>query len=564
MTTTGKKSGTSRGTTKGAKKVASRKGDNELKLKIETRGPEQSALDDLARTVLQSPAVQEHLARTRNRLLSLELLDGDPETKTTRPPKAPERFRATFYDYTNSRTIRAEGSLANRKRLAVEVSGDQPLPTNEEFAEAARILTEENTFGPSLREQRLRTYRPMPPLVGARSPDGRVERTLAVGLSSAGGGAGQHEIVGVNLGERAVTRFERGAPETSLAGPTTCGEPYAAQPTAERYTAGQVWVTVTQGGKVIWKFLVVRPAASSGTRGSGVELRFVDYKGKRMLYRAHVPILNVKYDNDACGPYRDWQYEEGMIQATGTNVAPGFVLCPNPATTILDTGSDAGNFLGVGIFVQGQEVVLVSEMEAGWYRYVSQWRLHTDGTIRPRFGFAAVDTSSCVCNIHHHHVYWRFDFDLRTPGNNIVREFNNPPLIGNSKWHTKQFEIRRPRDPSRKRKWRVENSATGESYDIIPGPEDGEAANSPDAPYGRGDVWILRYRSTELDDGVDCTTGGFGCTTEADLDKFVNGESVNNRDVVIWYAGHVTHDVSHEPPGSFGHIVGPDLKLVKW
>jgi len=38
------------------------------------------------------------------------------------------------------------------------------------------------------------------------------------------------------------------------------------------------------------------------------------------------------------------------------------------------------------VYVQGQEVVLVSEMEAGWYRYVSQWRLHTDGTIRPRFG----------------------------------------------------------------------------------------------------------------------------------------------------------------------------------
>ena len=82
-----------------------------------------------------------------------------------------------------------------------------------------------------------------------------------------------------------------------------------------------------------------------------------------------------------------------MIQATGADVAPGFRLCPTPATTILDTGSDAGNFLGVGIYVQGQEVVLVSEMEAGWCRHVSMWRLHTDGTIRPRFGFAAVDTS---------------------------------------------------------------------------------------------------------------------------------------------------------------------------
>ena len=79
---------------------------------------------------------------------------------------------------------------------------------------------------------------------------------------------------------------------------------------------------------------------------------------------------------------------------------------------------------------------MVSEMEAGWYRYISEWRLHTDGTIRPRFGFGAV-TSLCVCTRHHHHAYWRLDFDIRTAGNNIVREFNDPPLIGSSNWHAK-------------------------------------------------------------------------------------------------------------------------------
>ena len=59
---------------------------------------------------------------------------------------------------------------------------------------------------------------------------------------------------------------------------------------------------------------------------------------------------------------------------------------------------------------------------------------HTDGTIRPRFGFAAV-SSSCVCNVHHHHCYWRFDFDIETAGNNRVREFNDPPLGGGPNWH---------------------------------------------------------------------------------------------------------------------------------
>jgi Cu2+-containing amine oxidase len=248
-----------------------------------------------------------------------------------------------------------------------------------------------------------------------------------------------------------------------------------------------------------------------------------------------------------------------MLQADGTDPVPGFRLCSTPATTILDTGSDVGNFLGVAIYVQGQEVVLVSEMHAAWYRYISQWRLHANGTIRPRFGFSAVE-DSCVCTTHHHHAYWRFDFDVRTPDNNLVREFNDPPLFSGSKWHDKNYEIRRPRDPSRKRKWRVENKATGETYDIIPGPDDGIATASPDAPFARGDVWILRYRGTEIDDGVVA----IGPPYEANLDQFVNGEPINGQDIVIWYAAHFTHDVTGQAPGEHGHIVGPDLKRVKW
>jgi hypothetical protein len=279
-----------------------------------------------------------------------------------------------------------------------------------------------------------------------------------------------------------------------------------------------------------------------------------------VLYRAHVPILNVKYDGDACGPYRDWQYEEGQIQAQGVDVAPGFRLCPSKAKTIMDTGSDAGNFLGVGIYVDGDEVVLVSEMEAGWYRYVSEWRLRADGVIRPRFGFAATQ-SSCVCNVHHHHAYWRFDFDVATAGGNRILEYNDPPIVAGRNWHEKHFEIARPRDPGRHRKWRVEHIASGAAYDIVPRAQDGVASQQPDWPYGRGDVWLLRYRGAEIDDGVNNTSGS---NTEARIGQWVNGEAILGQDVVVWYGAHFTHDVSHADPAQHGHVVGPDLIPVKW
>jgi len=528
-----------------------------LEVQVRAFGPGPDELAALAERLSGHRQIAVLLAGTRHRLLSIRWEDPDTGGKSGRPAP-PDRFVATWYDYTHQRTINARGSLADPRRLEVSERGDQPQPTAAEFDDAVKILLRDPEIGPRLKEQKLRPYPPMPPLHVTEHEDGTRERGVTVGLLGPGSGPNrEHEIVGVNLGARQVVRFAERAPATSFAGSGTCGLPHADQATA-RNVPGQVWITVKLGNTTLWRFLAVRPAASSGTNGSGVELRYVDYRGKRVLYRAHVPILNVKYDGDICGPYRDWQNEESMIQApAGNDVASGFRICPSPAKTILETGVDLGNFLGVGIYVDGLEVVLKSEMEAGWYRYISEWRLHADGTIRPRFGFTAVDTSTCVCNVHHHHCYWRLDFDIATAGGNRVREFNKLPFQS-GKWKTVKFETRRSRAPVFHRKWRVENVASGAGYEILPGANDGVATQSPDWPYPKGDLWFVRYRSTEIDDG----SVAVGPPYEAGIDGFVNSELIENADVVVWYGAHFTHDVSHEEPGEFGHIVGPTLKPI--
>jgi len=106
----------------------------------------------------------------------------------------------------------------------------------------------------------------------------------------------------------------------------------------------------------------------------------------------------------------------------------------------------------------------------------------------------------------------------------------------------------------------VENTRTGEAYEIVPNPTDGVATAMPDWPFGRGDVWILRYRGSEIDDGVIAV----GPPYEAGLDSWVNGEAIYNHDVVIWYGAHFTHDVNRHGPAQHGHIVGPDLIPVRW
>ena len=119
-----------------------------------------------------------------------------------------------------------------------------------------------------------------------------------------------------------------------------------------------------------------------------------------MLYRAHVPILNVLYDDNV--NYRDWQNAETVFQAVGQDpVGPGWRLCTQPPKTILESGTDAGNFQGVALHYQNGELRIVSEMVAGWYRYVSDWRMRDDGTIGRRdLDSRARETRERACGIN--------------------------------------------------------------------------------------------------------------------------------------------------------------------
>lgn len=522
-----------------------------LVVRVEPSGAAPAVDAARSRALLQRPEARRALAGARYRVLSVGRREGTFADGTVDG----ERYCATVYDYTHARTLILEEGTSRPGALRILPSTVQPLPTYEEFVEAVRILGKDPIIGPALRDGRLRPYRPMPPLIKKREPTGLVERTLAVGLLPTDQSLA-HEIVGVNMvRESPPEHFPDNAPEASQADDELCGAADAFQQTAPQGTSGQATISVTRGPVELWRFQVVRPAASSGIVGSGVELRFVEYRGKRVLARAHAPILNVRYEGDACGPFRDWLYEESQIPVNGADVAPGFRLSPTPVLTVRETRSDIGNFLGVGIYVQGEELVLVSEMEAGWYRYVSEWRLHSNGTIRPRFGFDAVN-DSCVCELHRHHVYWRLDFDIRTAGRDMVEEYNGSPTSGSGSWDVAATESRRLRDPSRARKWRVRDLDTSEGYVLTPGATDG----APDA-FGVGDVWLLRHHPDEIDDGQGYTEELELAT--AHIDDFVNGETLQGENVVVWYAGHVDHD-EDDASFEFRGVVGPELTPLNW
>jgi hypothetical protein len=511
---------------------------------VTPRGPDDATIEAVKTALAAKPALQTYLKDSVYRMLSF-VLESDLDRKTGPDVPPPDRYRALFYDYTKQRTIEAAGRLDGGEP-EIRESSEAPDPNEEEFQAAVDVLRNDATFGSALRDESLQTYAPMPPLVS-----GKRERTVAVGLISKEGSAKQHEIVGVNMIQQSVIRFQSLAPETSVASATSCGPPDANQSTTARGTAGQSEIVISREGREIWRFTVIRPAVSTGTRGSAIDLVNVDYLGKRVLRRAHNPILNVQYERDVCGPYRDWSYQEGMFVANGSDVAPGIRICTDPPLTVLDIDSDVGNFRGVAIYDNKERVTLVTEMEAGWYRYLSEWNFYDDGKISPRYAFGATD-NSCVCASHHHHVYWRFDFDILGSANNRIFEANTaiPTQL--------MFETTRPRLAGANRTWIVDNSVSGESVSIIPGPRDGNFDK-----YGRYDLAFLVFKSNETDDGVNCTQG---CDTRANLAPYLTTESVNNTDVVIWYGAHFTHaDAANSLKSLTGpHVLGPDLILKKY
>lgn len=546
-----------------------RKAQSAVEIKVIPWGRTQAETNAAKARVEQSKEVQKYLNGVSYRLLEFKYVENEDKSQ---PTQIPSRFQAVFYDYTNDRTLIAESGFDSTTAVTVTEAFYQPNPNNEEFDEAVRLLQQDARFSSLLKGETITPFHPMPPVTVLA---GTNERLINVGLD-AHGGETKNEVLSVGIKSGRIIRYDKGAPETSLATPDTCGIPDAGQPTSDRDTVGQYQVTVTQNNLPLWDLIVIRPAASSGTLASGIELRDVKYKGKSVLKRGHVPVLNVQYTGNQCGPYRDWQFQEGMFQApdTGaTDPAPGLRILANGqiATTSLDTGNDTGNFRGVAVYKQNNETVLVTELEAGWYRYIMEWRLANDGTIRPRFGFGATD-DSCVCFVHNHNVYWRFDFDIVNPNNKVFqvergRKFLQPITT----------ELTRLKNLQTNRSLLIQNSTGNEAYMLVPSVLDGVADT-----FGRSDLWVLRYKNVsggsplqnELDDGYGSTVGACTATsgTCINIDKFINGESVVDQDIVVWYGAHFVHsdganllDPNRSPTIlSNSHVVGPDIRPVRW
>jgi hypothetical protein len=301
----------------------------------------------------------------------------------------------------------------------------------------------------------------------------------------------------------------------------------------------------------VWSFRATRPESTDQLDtmfGSGIRLDDVHFKGERVLARADAPILTVQY-RAGCGPYRDWLYDEHCFQVdspTDVPGAPGFAVAASAPTTVCQspTSDDSGNFSGVAIYDEGESLLLTSEMTAGWYRYIMGWRFHTNGRLEPIFTFGSAGTSTCVCNEHWHHVYWRFEWAIggsaaEPHSGKVAAEYTE----NGTSWTSVETEatLNRP-EAHDTQHWRFRNPTATRGWRLRPGPRDGSFLTDPTG-FGQADVWVVRHRDGEVND--QDLGPNQPVRASADINRWVNGEAVGlaaDSRTVLWYHAWITND----------------------
>jgi hypothetical protein len=489
---------------------------------------------------LESPELQKKIGKNRFRILETH------EASNQAPKEVeldPGDVRFIGYDYDSNRTLEirmARGGVIVQEAEELD-HVEPPYPSPEEIDDAIALIRNDPYFGPLAADWR--PYEAMPPLV-PNTPELGEDRIISIGLlpEQHAPHSLAHEIVGVNLSRRTIVRFPTGAPPTALVGPKVCAPRNAGQANTARGVGGSATLNIRDdAGDSIWSFQVLRPSVSSGTRGSGLDLRTIRYRGRLVASQIHTPIVNVQYARNVCGPYRDWQYSENPFLAKGTLIAPGILRAEGHPTTILESFRDYGNYRGVAVSTEGNVTRLVTEIAAGWYRYQVEYLFHPDGRIQPRWGFAAIQ-DSCTCNLHFHHAYWRMDFDLDEDTGDRIE-------IGDgSRWQLISRESKLLRRPGQEL-LRVLNLKSGLQAIIEPGERDGTADL-----FGKGDAWVLARRNGQLDDSRLTRLAAIG------IDGYVATDPVVDEDIVVWYGAHFRHDTDDDDDSS--HILGPTIRVL--
>lgn len=244
----------------------------------------------------------------------------------------------------------------------------------------------------------------------------------------------------------------------------------------------------------------------------GLSLKGVQFQGLPIIARISFPVMRVFYDNNACGPYAD---------------RLGGTLTPIPW---------AGNALVAKreFTLNGRQWYEIGIRDMiGNYDIYQVYYLSTDGILD-----AHVYSKGLQCVVNHvHWPNWRIDFDVKDAANDQIQQNTAAGYV------TKATEFDAKATDAVNHGWRVRDLPTGKFVDVLPGftnftiPDSN--SNGTTAPttddYDKHTVFGRLYRSSEY------TGWTYGPNVQV---PFNNGESIDAKDIVLWYEGYLPHSAA--------------------
>lgn len=278
--------------------------------------------------------------------------------------------------------------------------------------------------------------------------------------------------------------------------------------------------TAQLGGGLSWLDWTLDYAVSGNF--DGLSLTTVRYKNHDVIGKISFPVMRVFYENNICGPYADRL--GGSLQT---------VPWANNATIAqreFTVNNRRWYELGVRDLIGNYDIYQVY--------YFSE-----DGILD-----AHIFSKGLQCNYFHvHYPNWRIDLDLDGGPNDQIQGFRN------GAYQVYAGEFNSGVTAVDNHQWRVRDTVTGLSVDVLPGFTDFTIPDMPNKAlpdFNQNTIFGRLYKSNEDE------SWGYGANSQV---PFNEGENINGQDLVMWYEGNMPHSPIEGP--NLWHSAGVRLAI---
>lgn len=283
---------------------------------------------------------------------------------------------------------------------------------------------------------------------------------------------------------------------------------------------------------------------------TGLALRNVFYDGEKVLAKASMPVIRVKYDKERhwwnpfslggsraatgrCGPFQD--------RLSWANIIP-ISNCGDKKVCVQSYTHSGAKWLELGVYAR-----------IGEYHIYHAWYLSQDGEIHP-----VVHSRGLSCNTDHvHHPYWRFDFDI--DGNGLDQVFRYDAAAQDEGWgpgwHKYTNEVDDTKLSKTNRVWFIRDQPTGHGVWVIPGPIYSPLTDEATTRDSFSDLDVAVRRNKRWED----EPWPFGARGELAYGE--DHEGIQEQDIVFWYVAHLPHMAALGPTKWL--TLGPTLKIQR-